>query len=297
MTRRAGVSFSSATQAAWQRDDDVRPFLKWAGGKRQLLPAILGKIPAGIRTYFEPFAGGGAVLFALQPPRACINDANAELVNLYRVVQSDPEALIASAKKHRHSETYYYKQRALDRSEGFSTTPAVNRASRILFLNKTCYNGLFRVNRSGQFNAPFGHYKNPCIVDEAVIRAVSRYFNEAQVTITCEDFAEAVVGARKGDFVYLDPPYDPVSDTASFTSYHLNRFGKDEQRRLKALCDDLTRRQCRLLLSNSDTAFIRELYGDKKRYTLTTVAAKRNINSVGSGRGKISELLIENRVD
>jgi DNA adenine methylase len=278
----------------FQRNDLLQPFLKWAGGKRQLLPAIRKYIPRRYKLYFEPFVGAGAVLFDLQPQAAVVNDANAELINCYRVIKRDPEGLIVQLRQHKNEKKYYYRLRSLDRAPTFTALSDVERAARIIYLNKTCYNGLFRVNSQGQFNVPFGNYANPNIVDEIVIRAVSRYLNEANVEISHDDFAAAVGGATRGDFVYLDPPYDPVSDTASFTDYNLNSFGKCEQRRLKALCDELTRRGCQVLLSNSATDFIRELYSAPHRYTIVEVAASRNINSIPTGRGKINELLIYN---
>ncbi|MDQ1591286.1 MAG: adenine methylase [Pyrinomonadaceae bacterium] len=277
-----------------KRNDLVQPFLKWAGGKRQLLPEIRKYVPKKYNLYFEPFIGAGAVLLDIQPREALINDINEELINCYHVIKSNPEALIVSAHQHQNTEAYFYRLRSLDREAAFSRLSDVERASRIIFLNKTCYNGLFRVNSQGQFNVPFGKYTNPLIVDEVVIRAVSRYLNESNVSLSSDDFQEAVSGAGRGDFVYFDPPYDPVSDTSSFTGYNLNSFDKDEQRRLKDVCDDLTRRQCKVLLSNSATDFIRELYSDAARYTIVEVEASRNINSVAAGRGKISELLIFN---
>ncbi|HEV7681914.1 MAG TPA: DNA adenine methylase [Pyrinomonadaceae bacterium] len=277
-----------------RRNDLLQPFLKWAGGKRQLVPEIRKYVPHKFKLYFEPFVGAGAVLFDLQPQAALINDANEELVNCYRVIKKDPEGLIAHARQHRNTKEYFYSLRSLDREPGFKSLSALERASRIIFLNKTCYNGLFRVNSQGQFNVPFGKYTNPVIVDEIVIRAVSRFFNEARVEVSNEDFEVALSGAGRGDFVYLDPPYDPLSDTSSFTGYNLNSFGRNEQQRLQRVCDDLTRRGCKVLLSNSATEFIRDLYSDTTRYTIVEVEANRNINSVGTSRGKISELLIFN---
>ncbi len=274
----------------------LQPFLKWAGGKRQLLPEIRKYVPKRYKLYFEPFVGAAAVLFDIQPRAAIINDANAELINCYHVLKRDPEALIAKLSEHKENndKKYFYRLRQLDREPSFALLSDIERAARIIYLNKTCYNGLFRVNSQGQFNVPFGNYTNPNIVDEVVIRAASRYLTEADVAISNDDFAAAVNGAGRGDFVYLDPPYDPVSDTSSFTGYNLNSFDKKEQRRLKDLCDDLTRRGCKVLLSNSATDFIRDLYGDRTRYTIVEVEANRNINSVGTGRGKINELLILN---
>lgn len=281
----------------FKRNDLLQPFLKWAGGKRQLVSQIREFIPRKFDLYFEPFVGAGAILFDLQPRTALINDVNEELINCYRVIKRDPTRLLAHAREHRNTKSYFYNLRSLDRATSFNELSPIERASRIIFLNKTCYNGLFRVNSQGQFNVPFGNYSKPVIVDEVVIRAVSRYLNEAEVEISNDDFADALSGAGRGDFVYLDPPYDPLSDTASFTGYNLSSFGRDEQRRLREVCDDLSRRKCKVLLSNSDTEFIRDLYGDSKRYTIVGVSATRNINSVGTARGKISELLIFNNYD
>ena len=287
----------SASRRALRRNDLLQPFLKWAGGKRQLVPQIRKYIPKKFKLYFEPFVGAGAVLFDLQPHAAVLNDANAELINCYRVIKNDPEGLIAHARQHLNTEDYFYRLRSLDRHSSFETLSPLDRASRIIFLNKTCYNGLFRVNSQGQFNVPFGKYTNPVIVDEVVIRAVSWYLNAADINISNDDFESALSGASRGDFVYIDPPYDPLSDTSSFTGYNLNSFGREEQRRLKNVCDELTKRGCKVLHSNSATGFIRELYGDKRRYTVVEVEATRNINSVGTARGKISELLIFNNYD
>jgi len=296
MTRVATVERkrSSNPRISLRRNDLLQPFLKWAGGKRQLVPEIRKYVPLKFKLYFEPFVGAGAVMFDLQPQAALINDANEELVNCYRVIKEDPEGLIEHTRQHQNTKEYFYRLRSLDREPGFKSLSSLERASRIIFLNKTCYNGLFRVNSQGQFNVPFGKYSNPVIVDEIVIRAVSRYFNEARVEVSNEDFEVALSGAGRGDFVYLDPPYDPLSDTSSFTGYNLNSFGRNEQRRLQSVCDDLTNRGCKLLLSNSATDFIRELYSDASRYTIVEVEANRNINSVGTSRGKISELLIFN---
>jgi DNA adenine methylase len=271
----------------------VQPFLKWAGGKRQLMPAILPLIPAKVKRYFEPFVGGGAVFLSLQPAVAVINDLNCELINCYKVIRDSPEELLKVACKHQNTKDYYYYIREIDRSPEFEKLSSVERAARILYLNKTCYNGLFRVNSQGQFNVPFGAYKNPVIADPAVIRAVSDYLNQAQIDFVSEDFAKVVQAATKADLVYFDPPYDPVSETASFTGYYAQGFNREEQKRLKETCDDLTARGVRVLLSNSDTPYIRELYGDAG-YRIQEVKARRNINSVGEGRGTVNELLILN---
>lgn len=270
----------------------VAPLLKWAGGKRQLLPEIAKHIPKQFSTYYEPFLGGGAVLFDLQPKKAVVNDVNEELINVYLVIRDNVEELIESLKKHKNEKEYFYKIRELDRDkEKYNQLSCIEKASRIIFLNKTCYNGLFRVNSQGQFNVPFGRYKNPDIVNETTLRAVSNYLNKAKITFKCTDFEEAVKGIRKGAFIYFDPPYDPVSDTSSFTGYNIAGFDKEDQKRLKELCDKLDRQGVKFLLSNSATDFILDLY---KGYNITIVEANRAINSKGNKRGKVDEVLVKN---
>jgi len=270
----------------------VAPVLKWAGGKRQLLSEITKHIPEKFSTYYEPFLGGGAVLFDLQPNRAVVNDINEELINMYLVIRDNVDELIESLKQHRNEEEYYYMIRELDRDKKkYNQLSNIEKASRIIFLNKTCYNGLFRVNSQGQFNVPFGRYKNPDIVNEATLKAVNNYLNRAKITFKCTDFEKAVKGIRKGDFVYFDPPYDPVSDTSSFTGYDVNGFDHEEQIRLKKLCDKLDKQGVKFLLSNSATDFILDLYKD---YNITIVKARRPINSKGNKRGEVDEVLVKN---
>ncbi|MDI6880875.1 MAG: DNA adenine methylase, partial [Desulfitobacteriaceae bacterium] len=241
---------------------------------------------------YEPFLGGGAVLFELQPKKAVVNDVNSELINLYQVIRDNVEELIEDLQRYKNEEAYFYKIRELDRDKGlYGSLSPTQRASRVIYLNKTCYNGLFRVNKAGEFNTPFGYYKNPNIVNEVTLRAVSAYFNKAQITFTCQDFADVLKGARKGSFVYLDPPYDPVSDTASFTGYDKGGFGHDEQVRLKNVCDKLNERGIKFLLSNSATDFIKDLY---QEYKLEIIQAKRAINSKADRRGEIDEVLVMN---
>ena len=272
----------------------VKPFVKWVGGKRQLVPTILANhLPKNynLQTYYEPFIGGGALLFSLQPKKAVINDSNAELINCYKIIKNSLDELIEDLKNHKNNEYYYYDIRDWDREKNFKSKTEVQRASRIIFLNKTCYNGLFRVNSQGQFNVPFGKYKNPNILDIAVLKAVNKYLNENQVRILNSDFQEAVKDAKRGDFIYLDPPYDPVSETASFTGYDINGFNKQEQRRLKEVFDDLNSRGCHILLSNACTEFIEDLYKD---YPHTKISAIRAINCNGKKRGKVDEILVKN---
>ena len=268
------------------------PVVKWVGGKRQLLPQILPLIPKRMTAYCEPFLGGGAVLFALQPKRALVNDLNQDLITVYRVIKENADALIEHLSRHENTPEYFYRIRDLDRDkEAYAALSDVEKASRLLYLNKTCYNGLFRVNASGAFNSPYGHYRRPNIVNEQTIRGVSRYFNSCDITFFSGDFAAVLEQVPEGGFVYLDPPYDPVSDTASFTGYNKGGFGREEQVRLKECCDALTARGVKFLLSNSATPFIRELYGS---YRVSIVQARRAVNSVASRRGAIEEVLVRN---
>jgi DNA adenine methylase (dam) len=282
-----------------QKNPLVKPFLKWAGGKRQLLPEILEYLPKNIgkTTYFEPFLGGGALLFELQPKQAIVNDSNRELINCYQVIKDDVEELIEVLKDHkaRNSKEYFDYLRGIDRLKQYNKFSDIQKAARIIYLNKTCYNGLFRVNSKGYFNVPFGRYKNPNILDEAVLRGVNNYFNQNTVTFLNTDFAEAVKDAKKGDFIYFDPPYDPVSNTASFTGYDINGFNQNEQKRLKEVVDELTEKGCNVMLSNSATDFILDLYKDYKE-TTKIVSATRSINSNALKRGKINEVLVLNYV-
>ncbi|MCB1193640.1 MAG: DNA adenine methylase [Leptospiraceae bacterium] len=269
----------------------VAPVVKWVGGKRQVLTEIQKYIPK-YTNYYEPFVGGGAVLFELQPNNAIVNDKNNELISMYQVIKSNVEELINDLKQHKNDESYFYETRELDRNKDkYNKLDPIQKASRIIFLNKTCYNGLFRVNRAGEFNAPFGSYKNPNIVNEVTLRAVNKYFNKNNITILCCDFEAALNGVKKGAFVYLDPPYDPVSDTASFTGYEKGGFGKKEQIRLKEVCDVLDKQGVKFLLSNSSTDFIKELY---KEYRIEVIQAKRAINSNPNKRGEIDEVLVRN---
>lgn len=269
----------------------AQPFLKWAGGKRQLLPEIRKYIPKKINTYYEPFLGAGAVLFDIQPKKAVINDINTELINTYIAIRDHVDELINDLKKHKNEKEYFYAIRDLDRKEEFKKLSLVERASRIIYLNKTCFNGLFRVNSQGHFNVPFGKYKNPQIVNEIVLRAVHNYLNSNDITILNVDFEKAVENAKKGDFIYFDPPYDPVSDTSSFTGYSLYGFDKDDQIRLRDLFVELDKRGCKVLLSNSATDFIKDLYKD---FHIEVISANRNINANASRRGKIDEVLVMN---
>lgn len=267
------------------------PFLKWVGGKRQLMSDIEPLIPSKISTYYEPFIGGGAVLLNQQPKKAVINDYNSELINVYEVVRDQVEELIEDLATHKNESDYFYSIRVQDREEGFEELSPLKRASRVIYLNKTCFNGLYRVNSSGEFNTPFGRYKSPNIVNENVLRAVSKYLQNNDINLLSGDFEDALKGARKGAFVYLDPPYDPVSKSSNFTGYIEGGFGADQQERLRDACVKLNDNGVKFLLSNSATSFIKELY---KNFEIIEVDAKRHINSVASKRGSVPEVLVRN---
>lgn len=270
----------------------VSPVVKWVGGKRQLLDHIIPLLPKKITSYCEPFLGGGAVLFSIQPHKAIVNDLNSDLIIVYKTIRDHVDELITSLQKHENTQDYFYKIRDIDRNKNiYLKMSDIEKASRLIFLNKTCYNGLFRVNQSGEFNTPFGHYKNPNIVNEPTLRAVSKYFNRNEITFLCEDFSTTLNRLKKGSFVYLDPPYDPVSDTASFTGYNKGGFDKKEQFRLKTCCDALTSKGIKFMLSNSATDFIKDLYKD---YDISIVKAKRAINADANKRGEIDEVIIRN---
>ena len=271
----------------------LSPVVKWVGGKRQLLTDIYPLVPKKMTVYVEPFIGGGAVLFHLQPAKAIINDSNVELINIYRTIKDSPNELISLLELHEqnNNEEYFYSIRNLDRQENYNELGNIEKAARIIYLNKTCYNGLFRVNQAGQFNSPYGRYKSPNIVNRPVILAMHKYFNENDIQIEQGDYNIVLNSLSKGAFVYLDPPYMPISSSASFTGYTETGFNEDEQTRLKTECDKLNKSGIKFLLSNSDHLFIKDLY---KEYTITIVKAKRSINSNSEKRGEINEVLIRN---
>ena len=270
----------------------VAPVVKWVGGKRQLMSEIEPLFPKRYTTYCEPFVGGGADLFSKHPRHAIVNDLNKDLITTYLVIRDDVRTLIELLKQYENTADYFYKVRDLDRDkEQYSQLSSVEKAARLLYLNKTCYNGLFRVNSSGEFNSPFGNYKNPNIVNEPVLLAVNKYFCNNDIAFYSEDFASTLKRIKRGAFVYLDPPYDPVSDTSSFTGYNKGGFDRKEQIRLKNCCDELSANGIKFMLSNSSTDFIKELYNN---YNITTVNANRAINSNGQKRGKVEEVIIRN---
>lgn len=270
----------------------VMPVVKWVGGKRQLLPTLTPLLPERFTTYCEPFLGGGAMLFWRQPQRAIVNDVNSDLIHMYEAIRDNVENLILELEKHKNDSAHFYEVRDWDRNrEQYDALSSIEKAARIIYLNKTCYNGLFRVNNAGEFNTPFGNYKNPNIVNAPTLRAVSAYFQKAEILFSCRDYTDVLAEIPRGTFVYLDPPYDPVSDTANFTGYSRGGFCRDDQIHLRECCDDLTQRGIKFMLSNSATDFIKEQYA---AYHITVVKAKRAVNSDAAGRGQVDEVVVRN---
>lgn len=276
-------------------DEKPRPFVKWVGGKRQLLRQFreLGLYPPEgfdpiTNTYFEPFVGGGAVFFDLLPKKAELSDLNYELVTTYNVIKNDVYSLINSLKKHTYEKEYYLKIRAKDPKK----LSDIEVASRFIYLNRTGFNGMYRVNSRGGFNVPFGKYSNPIICDAENLQRASKALQ--RVTIKQQDYKNVLKKAKKGDFVYFDPPYYPVSKTASFTSYTAESFLENEQTELRDTLVELHKRGCFVMLSNSDTPFINKIYSGISGVKITKVEAGRAINSKASKRGKITEVLITN---
>lgn len=302
-----GSSEAPASPHAIGQSGAARPFVKWAGGKTQLLDALVERAPRDIDTYYETFLGGGAMFFRLlsdpdlAPRRAVLNDLNRDLVTVYEVVRDQVEQLIdhlgrtaegyLAADDEERSRLFYAERSRLPDGR-------LDVAARFIFLNKTCFNGLYRVNRKGEFNVPHGKYRSPRILDEQGLRDASAAMREVEVT--CADFEVALAAPRAGDFVYLDPPFEPLSKTSSFTGYTQGAFDRLEQRRLKWAVDDLTARGVRVMLSNSPQDYIRGLYTADRgpyegaRYRLDGVPARRAINSRGDRRGPIEELIVLN---
>jgi len=278
----------------------MKPFLKWAGGKRQLLDVLLQYTNnIGTGKYFEPFLGGGSLFFALQKDRSVINDFNPEIVNAYQVIKDYPEELIEELKIHalNNSSEYFYQIRGLDRNSNFESYSAIQKAARTIYLNRTCYNGLYRVNSSGYFNVPFGRYKNPLICDENNIREISEFFNKKNILIRNSDFEEAVSDAQAGDYIYFDPPYD-YEDGKGFVGYVKEGFNHNDLLRLKKVCDELIARDCKVLISNNDTEFVRNTFtGDNFEIIYETIPlqTKRSINSNAKKRNNGREVLIYGR--
>ena len=265
-----------------------RPFVKWVGGKRQLLDILHDASPAEIGRYYEPFVGGGAFLFSQLPDSATVSDANPELINCYQVIRDDVEALIRSLWTHKNEETHFYAVRAKNLAK---MTP-VQRASRFIFLNKTCFNGLYRENKSGQFNTPFGRYENPKVVDTVNLRTISEYLRTYDVEIKHSDYKFVLTEAQPGSYVYFDPPYAPMTKTANFAGYVKGGFSLQDHADLANTFAELSKKGVLVMLSNSNTPIIHDLY---KGFNIKIIHATRAINCKGDKRGKeANEVLVTN---
>lgn len=279
-----------------------KPFVKWAGGKRQIIDKLMQYVPDEFNTYYEPFVGGGALLFELSPKKAVINDFNKELMNVYKCIKDSNKfnLMCKELNKHEanHSEEYYYEIRNLDRNKkSFPKLADYKRAARTIYLNKACFNGLYRVNSKDEFNVPFGKKVKVNTYEGQNLGIICGYLNYNDIRLLSVDFEEAIADAKKGDFIYFDPPYD--SDTSTFNSYTKEGFGKDEQARLAKdeqarlakVFKELSDKGCYVMLSNHNTTLINELYKD---FNINIIEAKRNINSNGKKRGKVEEVIITN---
>lgn len=278
-------------------EEKPKPFVKWVGGKRQLLKQfrLMDLYPPekfNIKTgnYFEPFVGGGAVFFDLLPEKSFLSDLNSELVTTYNVIKNGVDRLINSLKKYEYEKDFFLKVRSLQPKQ----LPDIEIASRFIYLNRTCFNGMYRVNSKGEFNVPFGKYFNPLICDEQNLRRVSKALKN--VEIKCQDYKVILKFAKKGDFVYFDPPYYPINKTSSFTTYTKEAFLDKEQIELRDTYLKLHKKGCFVMLSNSNTPFINKIYSEIVKYgiKINEVLAGRAINSKGTKRGKITEVLVTN---
>lgn len=273
----------------------MSPVVKWAGGKRQILEKLKANLPEKFNNYFEPFIGGGALLFDLAPKNATINDVNQELLAIYTCLKDDElyRLMLEELDKHEkyHSEEYYYQVREWDRDPRFELEPLWKRAARAIYLNKSCFNGLYRVNAKGYFNVPSAKKEHVVTYSKANMEEIHEYFKDDNVTILSGDFVEATRNANEGDFVYFDPPYDSWEDKESFTAYSKFDFNKDDQRRLADCFKDLTNRGVKCMLSNHNTAYINELYNG---FNIQIIKAKRMINANAAGRGAVEEVIITN---
>lgn len=270
---------------------NLKPFVKWVGGKTTSIPYLLEYIPEHISTYVEPFVGSGALLMALNFDKAVINDSNTELINAYNVIKSNLGELEFYLSTLMYDKKLFDEIRAWDRDPDFNKRSNVERAARFIYLMKTCYNGLYRVSKKNYFNTPFGNYKNPTICDTPTLEACSNFLNNKDIVILNQDYQSLLDVIPSDAFVYLDPPYFPISKTANFTQYQSETFRTDEHLRLYEFCCELHKRGIRFLQSNSDVPHIRELY---KSFNINTVSVSRRINSNISKRNAVNELVITN---
>lgn len=274
---------------------NAKPIVKWAGGKRQIIDKLIERIPQSYNNYFEPFIGGGALLFELMPKNAVINDINQELLAIYKCLANEEwfNLMINDLEEHEknHSEDYYYKIREVDRYQEFGNLPIWKRASRTIYLNKSCFNGLYRVNSKGYFNVPSGKKEKVQTYEKENIIKLHNYFMNENITILEGDFVKAVEEAKKGDFVYFDPPYDSFEEKKSFTSYSKYNFTKEDQKKLSEVFKELANKGVYVMLSNHNTKYINELY---EGFNINIISAKRMINANSNGRGEVEEVIITN---
>lgn len=286
------VTVNSKRTSNITSNDVAKPFVQWVGGKREMIPHYKQYIPKSFNYYYEPFLGGGAMFFYLQPKKAILGDNNEELVLAYEAVRDTPQKVIELLKKFKikHSKELYQTIRSIDRTSNILKTltkPEI--AARLIYLNQTCFNGIYRVNKLGQFNVPIGSSLNRLICDEVTLLKDSIILKNTK--IECSDFSTITRNAKKNDFVYFDPPYFPISIYSDFTRYTKEKFFKEDQIRLKEKVDELTKRGCKIMMSNSDCDFINNLYSNYKKIK---VFSNRTLNCKKDKRGKVTELLIIN---
>lgn len=290
-----GLTDQKKAEALFRKHEKIikaKPFVKWVGGKRQLIKQFESLFPKEFNDYFEPFVGGGAVFFNLQKKKSYLSDINEELINTYQIIKDKPEELIAFLETLTYTKTCYEKIRAWDRVKNWETKhTTIERAGRFIYLNRTCFNGLHRVNSRWEFNVPMGKYKNPDFVQAENIFNTSDLLRKTEAEIKIESFEHVLDKAKKWDFVYFDPPYDTLTETANFTSYNKSSFGRDMQTKLAETFKKLDKKGCKVMLSNHNTPFIRELF---KGFRFEIVSARRNINSKSDARGGVEEIVVLN---
>jgi len=270
----------------------AKPFIKWVGWKRQLIAQFGELFPKDFNNYHEPFLWGWAVFFNLQKNRSFLSDVNEELINTYQVIKKEPQKLIKFLETLTYNKETFLEIRAWDRQENWQEKySSVQRAGRFIYLNRTCFNGLYRVNSKWQFNVPFWKYKNPDFIQKENILNTSRLLNETEAQIKLQSFEKVLENANPWDFVYFDPPYDVLTDSANFTSYDKSWFGRDMQKKLAEVCKKLDQKWVKFMLSNHNTPFIREIYS---WFKFDIVKARRNVNSKASGRWEIEEIVVRN---
>ena len=273
--------------------EKLQPFTKWTGGKRKLLPKLKELLPIDYNNYYEPFVGGGALFFELAPKNATINDFNEELINCYIQIKNNPNKLIESLRKHKekNSKEYYLEIRGLDRLDCFSNLSGIERAARIMYMLRVNFNGLYRVNSKNQFNVPYGNYSNPKIVDEELINSISDYLNSNEIKIMSGDFEDSLDTVKSGDFVYFDPPYIPLNETSSFTSYTHEGFSYEDQARLRDTVRKLTEKGVKVMVSNSSSELTIDLYSE---FNVHYVDVTRTNGAKSTSRGVVKEVIITN---